>query len=100
MCFLKLSDIHVITDLRKHFIFYIYIVICLKKSKKIIIFCTLYFIFKILTYKKNSKPIGENSSLVTFFLTTRYRSQCSSLDYLNTTLIRKKDKKKTQLCIN
>ena len=53
-------------------LFYTYIVICLKKSKKNYFFYTLYFIFKILTYKKNSKPIGENSSLVTFFLTTRY----------------------------
>ena len=42
------------------------------KLEKIKFFYTFYFIFKISTYKKNSKLIGKNSSLVTFFLTTRY----------------------------
>ena len=72
MCFFKLADIYVITDLCKHFTFLYLYSYLFEKIKKIYLFCTLYFIFKILTYKKNSKPIGENSSLVTFFLTTWY----------------------------
>ena len=72
MCFFKLADIYVITDLCKHFTFLYLYSYLFEKIKKVYFFCTLYFIFKTLTYKKNSKPIGENSSLVTFFLTTRY----------------------------
>ena len=72
MCFFKLADIYVITDLCKHFTFLYLYSYLFEKIKKVYFFCTLYFIFKTFTYKKNSKPIGENSSLVTFFLTTRY----------------------------
>ena len=47
------------------------------KLEKINFFYTFYFIFKISTHKKNSKLIEKNSSLVTFFLTTRYLTEFS-----------------------
>ena len=54
-------------------LFYIYIVICFEKSKKFnfSIYYTSFLKYKFT--KKKFKTFGESSSLVTFFLTTRYK---------------------------
>jgi len=73
ICFLKTTNYFCSNWFMQTFHFFLYLYEYLfSKIEKMRFFYTFNFIFKIFTYKQNFKFCGKNSSLVIFFLTTRY----------------------------